>query len=482
VRSSCLEPAVRKAHLGLIWGASLLVPAPERSEWRKEWRAELWYVLRECSTRSSAHPRPLNEATAFCLGAYQDAVWLRKRFWRDQRPLPRIWGSPAFCLLLLIGVLCATWEFARLSPRIAAVNEMSRIRVSPSGSSALDAAPSACTFDRSFDKPVPRSFGIPSCYFDGFSHYSIKRDTVSSRSVPWTKWTVAHAPSDFFRVAHLTVRFPGEARAWPPGLLRLVLSERSWLQEFGGSPNIAGTEVRVGSVDAIVAGVAAGGAGNLPGAPNAWLLDSNYPLSADPARFVVGHLSPVGYFQVGPRWVLSSFAMVLAVLLVPFLKHSSLGEFCKGIGEYCKGTHKPSLARRSIFWAFLFVKIAFLLATAYFASVDLDGALVQPVSPLSGALQGVSAFLLCLFGLSWALRDQQQRCPVCLRRMMHPVDVGQPSRTFLAWNGTELLCERGHVLLHVPRVPTSWFSSQRWVCLDPSWQFLFARTGGAPGS
>lgn len=58
--------------------------------------------------------------------------------------------------------------------------------------------------------------------------------------------------------------------------------------------------------------------------------------------------------------------------------------------------------------------------------------------------------------------------------MTHPVEVGQPSRIFLAWNGTELACERGHTLLHIPEIPTSWFGAQRWVCLDGSWQFLFA--------
>jgi hypothetical protein len=45
--------------------------------------------------------------------------------------------------------------------------------------------------------------------------------------------------------------------------------------------------------------------------------------------------------------------------------------------------------------------------------------------------------------------------------MAHPVEVGHPSQTFLAWNGTELVCERGHTLLHIPEIPTSWFDTQR---------------------
>ena len=48
--TSHLENAMRRMHLGLLWGASLLVPGSERSEWSREWRTELWYVLRECSS------------------------------------------------------------------------------------------------------------------------------------------------------------------------------------------------------------------------------------------------------------------------------------------------------------------------------------------------------------------------------------------------------------------------------------------------
>jgi hypothetical protein len=35
----------------------------------------------------------------------------------------------------------------------------------------------------------------------------------------------------------------------------------------------------------------------------------------------------------------------------------------------------------------------------------------------------------------------------------------------------------GHTLLHVPSLPTSWFSGQRWMYLDTSWEFLFADSG-----
>ena len=43
----------------------------------------------------------------------------------------------------------------------------------------------------------------------------------------------------------------------------------------------------------------------------------------------------------------------------------------------------------------------------------------------------------------------------------------------LAWYGTELICVKGHGLLHVPEIPTSSYSRQRWLRLDPSWRELF---------
>jgi hypothetical protein len=89
-------------------------------------------------------------------------------------------------------------------------------------------------------------------------------------------------------------------------------------------------------------------------------------------------------------------------------------------------------------------------------------------------IQLVSTFAMCLFGFRWVLKAQRQRCPVCVCRVAHPAQVGQASRTFLDWNGTEMMCMGGHTLLHVPSLPTSWFGAQRWLYLDTSWNFLFA--------
>ena len=462
-----LENAVRRVHLGLLWGASLLVPGGKRSEWSREWRTELWYVLRECfsATRLNPNSRTVREATAFCLGAYQDAIWLRQRSWQEQQPLARVCRSASVCLLLLMGIGFSAWGVARISSNVAA--GMSRIEVYPRQLSDNRAEPCDCAFDVTNEV---RSLPTARLWFDGFAHYQIAKETVWAEDMRRTEWKVAHTNPDFFTVLHLPVRWIGHVGSDSDKLPQIVLSHETWMREFAGNPNVAGAKLHVGSVDAIVAGVAFGGSSGLPGRANAWLLGSDPQIVSASAEFLVAHLSRVGYFDDG-RWTCSIFGILLAFLVLPFVTRAS-------IGEYSSRSHKPSLARRTLFWAFLIAKISAIVSIVYFASVDLACLFVQPFSHVAGNLQAASAVVLCLLGLHWAFRDQQQRCPYCLRRMAHPVQVGQPSRTFLDWNGTELVCERGHTLLHIPEIPTSWFRARRWVCLDGSWQFLFVRPSG----
>ena len=80
-------------------------------------------------------------------------------------------------------------------------------------------------------------------------------------------------------------------------------------------------------------------------------------------------------------------------------------------------------------------------------SISLTG--TPPPTHLSApsSFQLISSFSISLFGFRWALSDQRQRCPVCLHRVTHPARVGVASRTFLGWNGTEMMCMGGH---HAP--------------------------------
>ena len=94
----------------ILRAASLLAPGEQRAEWLAGWRSELWYI-------------PPRGSTLFCLGAFQDALWLR----RNSPSPPRRSGvhleSPLTCLALLAILAAAS---LLLAIRLPAPDAMSR--------------------------------------------------------------------------------------------------------------------------------------------------------------------------------------------------------------------------------------------------------------------------------------------------------------------------------------------------------------------
>src|ERR1700722_16199831 len=72
-------------HVAILRTAALIVPAPGRAEWLAEWNAELCYVERG--------------ATAFCLGSFRDALWLRRKSFSARRAFSL--DSPLRCVFFL---------------------------------------------------------------------------------------------------------------------------------------------------------------------------------------------------------------------------------------------------------------------------------------------------------------------------------------------------------------------------------------------
>ena len=75
--------------------ASLVAPGDRRADWLDGWRSDLWYV-------------PRRGATRFCLGAFRDALWLRRN---NPNPRPGIGihvESPLSCLglLAILAAIC----------------------------------------------------------------------------------------------------------------------------------------------------------------------------------------------------------------------------------------------------------------------------------------------------------------------------------------------------------------------------------------
>lgn len=134
------------------------------------------------------------------------------------------------------------------------------------------------------------------------------------------------------------------------------------------------------------------------------------------------------------------------------------------LGEYPVNRYAPAAPLRLLRWVFLAVKMALVVPMALCGSLAL-GSIMPP-------LGGWVIFLGLFFGFRWALMDQRERCPVCLRLLSNPTRIGDPSQSFLGWYGTALVCSRGHGFLYVPGTSTSWYETQRWQYLDPTWNTL----------
>ena len=483
--------------LAVLRGASLLVPGRQRREWWREWRSELWHVRHACTPLRGVSWNAEREVAKFCLGAFQDSLCLRGLPGQRRIPHATTLGSAAQCILWLVGLVATSYGVAQPLPGAALAHQYAHYRDARNLMLIRDA--------RYTDVSVPTISAEQyqawkrrrQDVFDGFAFYRLTQQPVSRASRTQANGRIAVASSNLFELLGLPIRFAVAGGQTPGDLPRLILTDEAWKREFGGDPHIAGRTVQLGLHTAVVGGVAPPGFWRLPGKVDGWLLVPNADIAGQ-MGFVVAHVKPSAeHTRFGENWEMAAstpdgtmgdfacasltertrgpndlflFAVFLACLALPATTSLPLG-------EYRVTSQKLSWSTRLHRWGFLGCKIALLLPIVYFVSLDLAH-LRTTLDPLSSEyIQLASSFSICLFGLRWVLRDQRQRCPVCLKRLTHPARVGQPSRNFLAWNGTELICVAGHGLLHIPEIQTSWFDSQRWLYLDPSWDVLFADPG-----
>jgi hypothetical protein len=493
-------------HLAVLRAASLLIPRHQRAEWWREWSSELWHVRQARTPHRGISWPAEREIAEFCLGAFQDARYLRAQSLTipsAPKRLPRAttMGSAAQCTLLLAALIVISFGIALMLPGVRAEIRESRFHLSPD----LVLIQSARAPNESSPTISAEQFHLWKArrqqVFDSFAFYKITQEPIPTASHPHAALAIAHATPNLFQLVGIPLEQTQNNKATTelsstvlPGV---ILSEALWTRTFHRDPNLAGKTVQIGHHKAIVAGIALAGYWKLPGKVDAWLLESDEALPSNGNGFVAAHLAPTFDREtLGHRWHMSAplpdenhtsddflcisiasldpghgniflFAIILACLALPATTSLPLG-------EYRVGSQKLSWQTRLRRWSFLTAKLALLLPLVYLISLDLSHLNASVGRDTTEYIQLIASFSICLFGLRWTLRDQRQRCPVCLRKLTNPARVGQPSRNFLAWNGTELICVSGHGLLHVPEMPTSWFSTQRWLYLDPSWQVLFA--------
>ena len=481
----------------LLLSAAPLVPSARRRPWLQEWNSELWYVRQASHEQYDSLVARERAAIVFCAGAFRDAWCL----WREHASAlspesqeSHLYAPAAQSAWRCVGVLAL---LAMLSTAAALLIPRVRSAILPS---AYRDTRSLVVFSRSgqpLDLPlislrqVRLWQGRSQHFFSEFAFYApaTKPLFVASHYTPELR--IARASANLFPL--LGGALAGTQVTEPT----LYVSEPVWQREFHSDPALLNTIVKVGIRKARLAGVLRPDQWRLPGTFDAWLLEpSASAIPGSTEGYVVARLLPAANNStLGEQWNILAvepagglasfqctsvsirdrapqrlflFALLLALLALPATTSLPLG-------EYPVQGSRISRSLRIRRWMFLSLKFGLLLPTLCFGAVTL--AYAFPVDPTNSLyIQLTVSFLVGLFGFRWALSDQRHRCPVCLSTLTSPARVGEPSRNFLGWNGTELICTEGHGLLHVPELPTSWFGTQRWLYLDSSWSSLFLGT------
>lgn len=484
------------AQRSLICAVSVLVPAAQRDDWRREWLGELWHVRHSLvSIDETLSFDAQREIASFCLGALPDALCLRRQSTPSSAPPVHVHGSAGQTLLWLSAAVAICAIIARLLPGVEAENQAARSLIKPNVLLISEAVSDSAHPEISM-KLIRNWQRTRQRFFQEMAFYRISHETAMTANP--VRWNVAHASANLFALLGVPILLVEPVDGTAADLTPAVLSHDTWMRDFASDPHIAGRIVRTASRKVRIAGVAPAVGWQLPGAPDVWLLESERELAADTPAGASGYLfaqlsgrgeaamlsadatisardaadmaidlygAPILAPVEGP-WNLYEFALFLALVALPAVTSVSLG-------ESQVSSHRPSAKQRM--WRFLFLagKFALVAALGLYGSLDVAYFSFSGYSPFAELLQLFACFVICLMGFRWAIADQRQRCPMCLRRVTNPATVGLASRTFLGWNGTELICMGGHALLHVPSLPTSWFGGQRWLYLDSSWEFLF---------
>jgi hypothetical protein len=93
--------------------ASLIAPGDERADFVRGWRSELWYV-------------PAQDGTLFCLGAFRDALYLRRNQSSRSSLYPE---SPISCLFILAILAAVSLSITVQLPAPQGHGELAHIRV-----------------------------------------------------------------------------------------------------------------------------------------------------------------------------------------------------------------------------------------------------------------------------------------------------------------------------------------------------------------
>ncbi len=490
-------PGPLQESLIVIRLASLLVPAPQRSAWRKEWEGEMWHASLLYEERGYSRSAVRSQLRSFAWGSVVDAAWYRgRRLDRESlaRELSHHLQSPVFCIASMVAMIAIIAVASGFVPStrdiLMPLPYANSDRIATASQSSL-----AVSARSGIQTGWVRWWQGKSKLVADIATYVWKPQTAAGRSV-----LTAEVSDNFFSLLGVTaIRGRAFARGDAGACADcVVLSYEFWRRLHGAGGAAAGGSIAIGGRPHKVIGVLPEEFWFLSRRIETWSLahavhaTSGVVLRLAPdvakraaeaelesivqehgvsAWLSVVDISPL---QTRVRSVLWSFALALALAVL--ITVVSLRPHLPDL-EICVSRRERRLAclRASFFAAKTgLLLIAVLLAGLEFThatAITMIGGTDALTEPLSTWL-----FLIASMGaLSWSIYDQRRRCRVCLRRLGLPAHVGCPGCLLLDWAGTEMVCMEGHGMLHVPELAPCWQDPAKWTTLDASWQGLFAR-------
>ena len=245
--------------LRIVRLAAFLVPRRLRSEWLREWEAELWHESTNLEGRRSS-PRDMN-LVARAFGSFQDAVWLRRQFTLDAdavqdsthaaRMLLRTPGFTAIALLVFAVGIGSTTAMVSIADALM-------MRPMP----VRNAEDVMTVWQHNRETGARQQDVAPGNALDWLAR--ARSFETAAIAEPWTLNTIlpardpeylpaAKVSDQFFNVLGTTM-FLG--RTFLPvehqrgGERVAILSHDMWRDRFGSDPAIVGRSVRLDNDDA----------------------------------------------------------------------------------------------------------------------------------------------------------------------------------------------------------------------------------------
>jgi len=479
----------------ILYAASMIVPLPQRSEWLREKRREVWHWVHFLAESGRLNVTTEQELFRHCWGSFADALWCR--FNRDKtlaflRSYP---ATPRFCLLSIFLIILAALVMSPASwwrSYEYASNAGSLLSVSLNGNSR---------------------WLEPELLWDAAADWSHNPLIAGAATYAWRPSVIAGpaGKQDVLsaRVTPEIFKLLGAKPLWGQTFENVdaacadcvVLSHAVWREQFHGDTRLSGEFVYLNGRRVHVVGVLSDRF-RLPdadvqvytpfqAAPFARLPGFEWPGVV--LRLADGSPAKAAKLQIQREVRETNFPSpaLLDVLSIGDIRYRSL-RFWLAMGAFSMliivglnwrifhqlCTTSPHRTTRDVcrWWGFFALKSGLLVALVWLLSVDLVEGVLQRIGLVPLHIAGgvvMWAFLVGLnIALGWSIRDQNARCRSCLTRLRTQIILSACVVPLWDPSGCDLLCDKAHGMLHIPAMQLSSLDSERWITFDESWQTL----------